>query len=96
MVAETFAGYAAVAMANAHLYETTSALAQQMAEAMSSRAIIEQAKGILMAQQGVDSEAAFAMLSRASQTANRKLRDIAQAIVDGASRERPPDAGQGR
>jgi GAF domain-containing protein len=84
-MARTFAGYAAVALANAHLYETTSALAEQMAEAMASRAVIEQAKGVLIAQQQVTPEEAFAILSRASQTANRKLRDIAQAIVDGAA-----------
>jgi GAF domain-containing protein len=86
-LAVTFANYAAVALANAHLYETTSALAGQMAEAMSSRAVIEQAKGVLMAQQGVDADEAFAILSRASQVSNRKLRDIAQGIVLGARRE---------
>jgi GAF domain-containing protein len=85
-LAESFASYAAVALANAHLYETTSALAQQMAQAMSTRAVIEQAKGVLMAQQGVSPDEAFAILTRASQTSNRKLRDIAQAIVDGAER----------
>jgi GAF domain-containing protein len=85
-LAQTFAGYAAVAMANAHLYSTTAALAEQMAEAMSSRAVIEQAKGILMAQQGVSAEEAFDILSRASQAANRKLRDIAEAMVEGAAR----------
>jgi AmiR/NasT family two-component response regulator len=58
-----------------------------MAEAMSSRAVIEQAKGVLMAQQGVDADEAFAILSRASQVSNRKLRDIAQGIVLGARRE---------
>ena len=92
-LAETFASYAAVALANAHLYETTSALAQQLAEAMSSRAVIEQAKGILMAQQGIDGDEAFQVLSRASQGSNRKLRDIAQAVVDGASRNRTDNPG---
>jgi GAF domain-containing protein len=84
-LAQTFAGYAAVAMANAHLYSTTAALAEQMAEAMSSRAVIEQAKGILMAQRGIFADEAFDILSRASQTANRKLREIAEAIVEGAT-----------
>ncbi|MCU1596004.1 MAG: hypothetical protein JWO12_3396, partial [Frankiales bacterium] len=83
-LAKTFAGYAAVALANASLYETTVALAKQMAEAMASRAVIEQAKGILVAQQKISPAQAFQVLSRASQSANRKLRDIAQAMVDGA------------
>jgi GAF domain-containing protein len=87
-LAMAFANYAAVALANTHLYETTSALATQMSQAMETRAIIEQAKGILIAQQGVSGDEAFAILSRASQTSNRKLRDIARAIVDGA--QQPP------
>ena len=85
-VAERFADYAAVAVGNAHGYASASALATQLGEAMSSRAVIEQAKGILIAQQGVAPDEAFTILARASQSANRKLRDIAQAIVDGAQR----------
>jgi GAF domain-containing protein len=85
-VAERFAEYAAVAVANAHGYASTAALAAQLSEAMASRAVIEQAKGILIAQQGVTPDAAFALLAHASQAGNRKLRDIAQAIVDGAQR----------
>jgi AmiR/NasT family two-component response regulator len=81
-LATTFANYAAVAMANAHLYETTAALATQMAQAMESRAVIEQAKGMLMAQRNISADDAFAMMVRASQMSNRKLRDIAQALED--------------
>ena len=84
-VATTFAGYAAVAIANAHLYSTTAALAAQMAEAMASRAVIEQAKGILMAQRRCSADEAFQILSRASQVGNRKLRDVAHDIVASAS-----------
>jgi len=83
-LAQTFAGYAAVAVANAHLYATTAALAEQMQEAMASRAIIEQAKGILIAQVHCTPEQAFDLLTRQSQHTNRKLREIAQAIVDAA------------
>jgi GAF domain-containing protein len=83
----TFAGYAAVALANAHLYATTAALSEQMAQAMKTRAVIEQAKGVLVSQQHVSPEEAFNILVRASQVGNRKLRDIAVAIVEGAARE---------
>ncbi|MCU1601341.1 MAG: hypothetical protein JWO22_2050 [Frankiales bacterium] len=93
-LARTFAGYAAVALANASLYDTTAALARQMAAAMASRAVIEQAKGILVAQRGISPEEAFQVLSRASQTANRKLRDIAQAMVDGARSSPEQDGPQ--
>ena len=45
-LATTFANYAAVAMANAHLYDTTAALATQMAQAMESRSVIGVARVI--------------------------------------------------
>jgi GAF domain-containing protein len=83
---ETFAGYAAAALANARAYETTAALAAQMERAMSSRAVIEQAKGLLVGQTGCTPAQAFDMLSKTSQTSNRKLRDVAQSIVDEASK----------
>jgi GAF domain-containing protein len=80
-VAETFSGHAAVALANADLYASTAQLAQQMKDAMVSRAVIEQAKGIIMARQGCTAEAAFQVLVRTSQAANRKLKDVAAALV---------------
>jgi GAF domain-containing protein len=89
--AESFARYAAVAVANATLYQATAALAEQMKEAMKSRAVIDQAKGILMAAHGCDSDKAFSLLVTASQRDNRKLRDIAQVIVDGVARDVRPE-----
>jgi len=81
-LAVTFASYAAVALANAALYSSTADLASQMQSAMASRAVIEQAKGMIMARQQCSADEAFALLVRASSTSNRKLRDIAQLIVD--------------
>jgi GAF domain-containing protein len=80
-LAETFAGYAAVALANAHLYDATATLAQQMQTAMRSRAVIEQAKGIIMGQRRCTADEAFALLSKVSQDSNRKLREVAEALV---------------
>jgi GAF domain-containing protein len=54
---------------------------QQLAEALSSRSIIDQAIGILMAQQRCSSRAAFEILRSASQGRNVKLRTIAADIV---------------
>lgn len=51
--------------------------------AMESRPVIDQAKGILMSRHRCSPDEAFAMLSQASQRENRKVRDIARAIVDG-------------
>ncbi|MBG6105659.1 GAF and ANTAR domain-containing protein [Micromonospora vinacea] len=86
-VLETFAAYAAVALANAQLYESTANLARQMQDAMASRAVIEQAKGIIMAERRCTATEAFNILAKVSQDSNRKLRDVAQALVDGAAGE---------
>jgi AmiR/NasT family two-component response regulator len=51
--------------------------------AFGRRALTERAKGILMERHSVSEEAAFEMLREHSRTANRKLIDLAAAIVDG-------------
>jgi AmiR/NasT family two-component response regulator len=81
----TFASYAAVAVHNRHLYESTRELADNLDIAMRTRAVIEQSKGILMGQRRRGATEAFNLLAAASQRSNRKLRDIAQAIVDGVT-----------
>jgi hypothetical protein len=65
-----------------HLYASTREFADHLHIAMRSQAVIEQAKGILMSQRRCDAAEAFDLLAAASQRSNRKLRDIAQAIVD--------------
>ena len=87
-LARTFACYAAVALSNAQLYATTAQLAKQMEEAMESRAIIEQAKGVIAGQQACTPDEAFRLLSQHSQNHNRKLRDIAAEIVSQAAASR--------
>lgn len=81
-LAEMFAAHAAVAVANAHLYETTAALAEQMKEAMANRAVIEQAKGIVMRDRGCNADEAFDALALLSQQTHTKLREVAQQLVD--------------
>jgi len=92
-LAATFASYAAVALANMHLYDSTRRLAVNLEAAMASRAVIDQAKGILMSRRRCDPEQAFGLLVAASQRTNRKLRDVAQDLV---SAERPAPAAPGR
>ncbi len=90
LLAEKFAGFAAVALANAHLYDTTATLADQMRAAMRSRAVIEQAKGIIMGSRRCSADEAFDILVRISQITNRKLRDVAAALAAQAT----PDGEQ--
>jgi GAF domain-containing protein len=84
-VAETIA----VAVANADSHWRLGEQARNMRLAMDSRAVIEQAKGVLMAQRHVDADQAFEILREASQRYNRKLREIAQGIVEGVQTDRP-------
>jgi GAF domain-containing protein len=79
--AQNFAEQAAVTLSNAHLYHRTATLAQQMQSAMEYRAVIEQAKGIIIAERRCTPDEAFLVLTRISQESNRKLRDIAAAVV---------------
>ena len=51
--------------------------------AFGRRALTERAKGILMERHSVDEAGAFEMLREHSRTANRKLVDVATAVVDG-------------
>jgi GAF domain-containing protein len=80
-LATAFASYAAVAIANAALYSSAVRLAEQMREALASRAVIEQAKGMIMAARGCSADEAFLALTRASQHSNRKLRLVAEDLV---------------
>jgi GAF domain-containing protein len=80
-VAQTFSGYAAVALANAHLYDAEVTLAQHLQAAMASRAVIEQAKGVIMGRRRCTADEAFQILSQVSQDTQRKVRDIAAALV---------------
>jgi hypothetical protein len=58
---------------------------RHLQRALRSQPVIEQAKGLLMAQHGCTPDEAFAMLMRASQRENRKLRDIARAMIHGSA-----------
>lgn len=55
---------------------------QSLQGAFGRRALIEQAKGILMERHAIDADHAFEMLRNHSQHNGRKLVDVAQAIVD--------------
>jgi transcriptional regulator with GAF, ATPase, and Fis domain len=70
-----FAAHAALALAAA-IHD------EQMEEALQSRDVIGQAKGVLMAREGVTADQAFDMLRRASQRLNVKLREVAGSVVD--------------
>ena len=87
-----FAAQAAVALANAQTYAASVKLAAELRSALESRAVIDQAMGILMARNGHGAQEAFTELRVQSQKENRKLRDIAGDVVREASERPDPPA----
>jgi transcriptional regulator with GAF, ATPase, and Fis domain len=77
----------AAVLVNVSAYWTAFDLSAQLQEAMDSRAVIEQAKGMLMAASpDLTADAAFDMLRQVSQRENLKLRQVARRIVEGRGR----------
>ncbi|NHI20548.1 GAF and ANTAR domain-containing protein [Phycicoccus endophyticus] len=58
-------------------------LAGQLEQAMASRAVIEQAKGVIMAMRGIPEHDAFEVLRKTSQDRNVKVRVLAEEVVHG-------------
>jgi GAF domain-containing protein len=83
--AESFAQQAAIVVANAKAYWGVKEESEHLQIALESRAVIEQAKGVIMCQSHLNAEQAFDVLRRASQRENRKIRDIAEGIVKAAA-----------
>jgi GAF domain-containing protein len=84
VLAETFSGYAAMAMANAHRYDSTAALADHARAGLDGRAVIEQAKGIIMAERRCTADEAFAVLAKVCEYSGRTLTDVATGLVASA------------
>jgi GAF domain-containing protein len=79
--ATRFAPYAAVAAGNLYAYLSARDMADNLQSALDSRAVIDQAKGILMERYKLTADQAFQMLAQVSMTTNRKVRDIADHLV---------------
>jgi len=80
-IGHRFARFAGIAVANMHAYESARERADHLQIALESRAVIDQAKGILIERYKLTSDEAFKMLAQASMAGNRKLRDVADHLV---------------
>jgi GAF domain-containing protein len=87
--AQQFADQAAGAVALARRLEEREQLAGHLEKALSSRSVIDQALGIIIARTGHDADRAFQLLRAQSQHTNQKLRDVAAQIVRQASTRAP-------
>jgi GAF domain-containing protein len=82
-IAELAAAAVAGILQNVAERDAMQTLAHNLERALSSRAVIDQAKGMVMARLGVDADEAFARLVKLSSRLNIKLRDLAGLIVEG-------------
>jgi GAF domain-containing protein len=94
--AKVFSAQAGVAAANAAAFADLQAeralLTRRLEDALHSRAVIDQAVGILMERERLGPEEAFQMLRSASQKLNVKLRVIAAEILESAAGPPAPEA----
>ncbi len=81
-VAAQLARQAAVVLANAATLAEATTTAEQLHQAMLSRDLIGQAKGMLMERQGCTAAEAFDILRRSSQRENKKLTVVAAELVE--------------
>lgn len=83
---ELYTTAAEAALRNTRRYLDARRQVAQLHEALASRAVIDQAKGIVMAVHRISADEAFAMLVDQSQQEQRKLRDLAEQFVDETTR----------
>ena len=94
LLGELFAFPAAIAVQNAQVLAQAKRLATQLQAALTNRAVIDQARGILMSRVGCSSDEAFDRLRQISRTESQRLHTVAQNVVDEATRR--ARARQGR
>lgn len=80
-VAVALASYLALALVALTQVDQTQDQLGHLRQALDTRDVIGQAKGLVMAQRQVSADEAFTLLSAASQRLNIKLRDIAERVV---------------
>ncbi len=80
-IATRFAPYAAVAASNMHAYQDARDMARNLQVALESRAVIDQAKGILMERYKWSADQAFQALVQVSMRSNTRVRAVAEHLV---------------
>jgi len=81
-IALILAAHASTALAGTVATTSAELETTQLRQALQSRDVIGQAKGILMERRGISADEAFDVLRRASQSLNIKLTTVAQTLVD--------------
>lgn len=85
-IGQLFAAPAAIAAQNAQLLAQTQRLATNLQTALTTRAVIDQAIGIIISRTGNTPDEAFQRIRAVSRTEHRKLAAVAATIVEEAAR----------
>jgi transcriptional regulator with GAF, ATPase, and Fis domain len=83
-LAQALADVATIGLLQARAIRQRDTLAEQLQTALNSRVVIEQAKGVIAERRHVDMDQSFTLLRGTARTNNRRLSDLARAVVDGS------------
>jgi GAF domain-containing protein len=83
IVARAFADLATLSIVQHRAATEAQRLNEQLSAALTSRVVIEQAKGVISERTGVDLAEAFSRLRAYARNHNLRLTDIAEAAIDG-------------
>ena len=87
-LAAVFATEASAILSAASVEVTDEAMSRRFQEALSTRQIIAQAQGVVMAREGVSADAAYSLLRSYSQASGQPLRERAETVVESTRRDR--------
>jgi GAF domain-containing protein len=83
LVARAFADLATISVLQQRAVADSQRLNEQLSQALTSRIVIEQAKGVVFERAGIDMAEAFSRLRAYARNQNFRLTDVAQAAIDG-------------
>jgi transcriptional regulator with GAF, ATPase, and Fis domain len=83
-LAQALADIATIGLLQARAIRHREILAEQLQTALNSRIVIEQAKGVVAERRRLDMDQSFTLLRGTARASNRRLSDLAQAVVDGS------------
>jgi len=82
--AQALADVATIALLSNRAAQEFQVVNEQLTQALNSRILIEQAKGMVAERMGLDMENAFKVVRNHARNHNLKLLDVAQSIIDGS------------
>jgi GAF domain-containing protein len=88
-IGQALADVATIGLLQQRAIRRRDVLTEQLQTALNSRILIEQAKGVLSERLHLDVADAFTLLRQGARSHNRRLSDLAQAIVDGTEQIPP-------